>query len=85
MLIKCILYNEENEVIDNNADLSFFSLKKVILIPSDKEMPERLSQGQKIRFQIAHKYDKIFDGEVEKVNEEKSFEEYKEHRCYSAQ
>lgn len=72
MLIKCILYDEKNEVIDY-VNLSYFSTKRVILIPFDKGIAEKLSKDQEVRIQIENKYDKIYDGKVEQIYDDKIF------------
>ncbi|MPM56818.1 hypothetical protein SDC9_103633 [bioreactor metagenome] len=66
MLIKCILIDDENEVIDN-ADLYYLTSKRVILTPYGEDTLKRFKKGQNIRFQFENKYDKVFDGETAEI------------------
>lgn len=68
MMIKCILLDDKNVVIDN-ADLSFYNSKKVVLIPFRKETINRYKKNQKIRFQFEKKHDAIYEGEITQTDD----------------
>lgn len=63
MAIKCILLDDKNRDFDI-ADLFFASSGGVVLMPANSNTPYKYKLGERIKFQLENKYDRVFDGEI---------------------
>lgn len=67
MSIKCILMDEQNNVIDY-ADLSFMGSGVSFLIPFDADTLSQFQIGDKIVFQVEEKFNQIYDADISEIS-----------------
>lgn len=67
MAIKCILLDEQSNIIDY-ADLSFMGNGISFLIPFVEQTLKEFQKGDKIIFQVENKYNQIYDADVSEIS-----------------
>lgn len=67
MSIKCILLDEQNNLIDY-ADLSFLGSGNTFLIPYEEVTLNQFQVGDKVVFQVEDKFNQIFDADISEIS-----------------
>ncbi len=67
MSIKCILLDEQNNLIDY-ADLSFLGNGVSFLLPYEEATLRQFQVGDKIVFQVEAKFNQIFDADISEIS-----------------
>ncbi|WP_352400314.1 PilZ domain-containing protein [Anaerotignum sp.] len=67
MAIKCILLDEQSNIIDY-ADLSFMGNGISFLIPFTEDTINEFQKGDKIIFQVENKYNQIYDADISEIS-----------------
>jgi len=67
MSIKCILLDEQNNLIDY-ADLSFLGSGVTFLVPYEEVTLNQFHEGEKVVFQVEDKFNQIFDADITEIS-----------------